>query len=184
MESSLQAFMAASATLARQCRNSRQVEFELQSFDEAYLKLGSLFLRDPFSKDERRALLKVLPLLNFNPKLKECYYNATHMARNCMLEFAEGKATSLIPVDHAWCVFEGRAVDVTWRHRDDRARTSPRQLMKRIERNIAESVYWGFCVPERWLWGHHLRTGVYSPAVDDPPNYEILKQGKLPWKEE
>lgn len=45
-----------------------------------------------------------------------CYANAQYLAsRRKGLRYAEGFATSVIPVEHAWCVdAEGRVIDPTW----------------------------------------------------------------------
>lgn len=47
---------------------------------------------------------------------KACYANAQYLARTRKgLRYAEGFATGVVPVEHAWCVDEkGRVVDPTW----------------------------------------------------------------------
>lgn len=52
-----------------------------------------------------------------------CYANAQYLAsRRKGLRYAEGYATSVIPVEHAWCVdAQGRVIDPTWdeKHQPD-----------------------------------------------------------------
>lgn len=45
-----------------------------------------------------------------------CYYNAQYLARTRKgLRYVEGFATSVIPVEHAWCIdAENRVIDPTW----------------------------------------------------------------------
>jgi len=48
----------------------------------------------------------------YEPEIKQCYYNSM-MAHNS-LEYWEGWATSIIPLNHAWNVKDGKVVDTTW----------------------------------------------------------------------
>lgn len=47
---------------------------------------------------------------------KECYRNAANLAFDHVeLTYVEGYATSMLPVEHAWCIDDqGRVVDNTW----------------------------------------------------------------------
>ena len=54
----------------------------------------------------------------YEPEIKQCYYNSmmmmkpTHEAPE--LEYWEGWATAVIPLNHAWNVQDGKVVDTTW----------------------------------------------------------------------
>jgi hypothetical protein len=53
-------------------------------------------------------------LKNFKPKIKECYYNSY---RCCIdipgVEYVEGMANLIIPVNHAWNFYKGKYFDLT-----------------------------------------------------------------------
>jgi len=58
----------------------------------------------------------------FRPRLKECYFNAQMLAlvsgfRN--IEYYEGIASWLAPTTHAWNVYRGRVIDLTWENLPD-----------------------------------------------------------------
>lgn len=58
--------------------------------------------------------LKFRTLLRRGP-LKQCFNNAFRMAKAKKWKYAEGWATNIIPVQHAWCVDdEGNIVETTW----------------------------------------------------------------------
>ena len=48
----------------------------------------------------------------FQPEIKQCYYNS--MMAHPELEYWEGWAAGIIPVNHAWNVKDGKVVDTTW----------------------------------------------------------------------
>ena len=48
----------------------------------------------------------------YKPEIKQCYYNS--MMAHPSLEYWEGWATSMIPLNHAWNVKDGKVVDTTW----------------------------------------------------------------------
>jgi hypothetical protein len=66
-----------------------------------------------YKKDPR-----ILKWLSRKPKPSSCYYNSQLLAiDNPELKYFEGTATTKklgIPLEHGWCVFEGKVVDVTW----------------------------------------------------------------------
>ena len=60
---------------------------------------------------------------NRKPQQSACYYNSQLLALdNPELKYFEGTATTKklgIPLEHGWCVFEGKVVDVTWKESGD-----------------------------------------------------------------
>ena len=75
------------------------------------------------------------------PKLKECYYNS--LLRFDNLDYVEGWANLIIPMNHAWNTVDGKVVDVTMtlpEHREDNKWT------KR-----ATQEYFGVNIPRDWI---------------------------------
>jgi hypothetical protein len=57
------------------------------------------------------------------PKIKGCYYNSQMLILdNKELKYFEGFATTKtlgLPLEHAWCVYKDKIVDVTWKENGD-----------------------------------------------------------------
>jgi hypothetical protein len=90
-------------------------------FHEFMLTEGKEFrehLTLDYKKDKR-----ILKWLSRNPQKQACYYNSQLLAvDNPELKYFEGFATTKklgLPLEHGWCVFEGKVVDVTWKDNGD-----------------------------------------------------------------
>ena len=107
-----------------------------------------------------------LPLVKTWPK--QCFDNAYRMARASRgrLQYAEGYAVSIIPVEHAWLINEaGEVIDPTWhRHGNGIGReyfgvTIPLERVKEIRSlgRVATALFcWEYAHPllrERWDGG-------------------------------
>lgn len=90
-------------TLLRNCVRSNGLPPEF-----AYAGIGDLFLQharfyEPPEKVRR-------PLLT----PKACFANSQFWAQQTGATYVEGYAMSVIPVHHAWCVKDGKTIEVTW----------------------------------------------------------------------
>lgn len=47
-------------------------------------------------------------------EMRQCYYNAQRLALDTGMDYVEGWANALIPVEHAWNMENGRVIDTTW----------------------------------------------------------------------
>lgn len=154
------------------------------SLEDLTLKEGRLFDSTPFTDAELNELKELLSRGDY--KLGQCYRNAMSIALDYhgdMLQYAEGfaKGSAIIPVHHAWLVFKGKAVDVTWRKMKN-LRIVPETLLARIKRNQAEAAYFGYTVPHDYLGKHIMATLAYSPVAEGT-RYDFLPMRKgLPWK--
>lgn len=182
----LQQFLEMSTSVSRRC--TRPADFRLSGFDEAYLRLGEAFDVEPFTALEEVEILDRLEMVQkthkrrFNPRVRQCYYNASWYAFWGAFDYADGKATGIIPVDHAWNVYNGKPLDFTWRAESDTAKWSPEKLLQRAIRNLRDRAYWGITVPVPELIRHRRKVG-YQLYVDEPPSYPVLKTGVLPWEQ-
>ena len=73
----------------------------------------------------------------YTPEIKQCYYNSM-MARHS-LEYWEGWATSMIPLNHAWNVKDGKVVDTTW------------SLLDHQREQAEDILYLGIKIPREFM---------------------------------
>ena len=146
---------------------------------------GKAFPQEDFDAAECAEIISRLKHLNkrrrFKPRLQQCFLNAWHYVGQEVFEYADGKATSIIPVEHAWNVFNGKVLDFTWREESDKAKWAPEKLLERARRNNETKAYWGIVVPLKELYRQRLAVG-HRLYVEEPPDFPILKTGALPWE--
>ena len=76
------------------------------------------------------------------PKL--CFTNAFGLAQSRGWSYAEGWATSVIPVHHAWCLNDaGRVVDPTWEEPEQSAYMGLRLDLDYVRTILLRSETWG-----------------------------------------
>ncbi len=73
----------------------------------------------------------------FKPEIKQCYYNS--MMAHPSLEYWEGWATSMIPLNHAWNVKDGKVVDTTW------------SLLDHQREKAEHILYFGIKIPREFI---------------------------------
>lgn len=73
----------------------------------------------------------------FTPEIKQCYYNSMMAHRS--LEYWEGWATSMIPLNHAWNVKDGKVVDTTW------------SLLDHQRKQAEDILYLGIKIPREFI---------------------------------
>lgn len=125
---------------------------EFGSFEEFLLKRGKLIESAPLTKEVADDLWGLLRLTTF--EIKRCYWNAqqiVHWHDDC--QYYEGYAlqAGLIPMHHAWVVYEGVVVDVTWRPglHELAGRRSKKTLIRHLTSNASEVAYWGLPVERK-----------------------------------
>jgi hypothetical protein len=123
------------------------------SFEEFLLKEAKLVESAEISKDIERDLRQTLRYYRF--PIKACFSNCQQVvAFQDGFEYYEGYALTpgLIPVHHAWLMYKGVVVDVTWRPglRDGLSdKRSLRTLIRHLARNVQEVAYWGLPVERK-----------------------------------
>lgn len=98
---------------------------------------------------------------------KECYSNCLKelIYNPNKLIYCEGFATSVIPVQHAWLLFEGQLIDPTW---DDQIEQQNREYFgiafntDYVKHTALKTGYYG--VLDNFAQGHPMLTGVHKPA--------------------
>lgn len=136
------------ATLSRFSTGKRE-GWRYSSYAELVLDLGQEWNPAPLP-----------PTIEHGTK-KECFRNALLLAfDNSDLTYVEGWGTSIIPVEHAWCVdYDGNVVDPTW---DDGF----------------ERAYFGVAIPTQIAIRIVTETGYYGIFGNDFRNdFELLKNG-------
>jgi len=101
------------------------------------LSHGTLFIGREPSKNV------VVP--TFKPKSKQCYYNSQLLALEASedIQYIEGYAfDGLLPLEHAWCVSDGKVIDVTWEVTD----------RKNKENHDQTCIYYGIEIPMDFVW--------------------------------
>jgi hypothetical protein len=146
------------------------------SSQATYMRIGRLFSQEPLVAAERDELGAMLAGIH-RFKVGECYMNAYKIAMaQKSLNFCEGIAAGYWGVEHAWNVYKGRAIDVTWpmtwskgRSQID-ARYTPSDkaeaIMKRVVNNLRHCAYWGVEVPSDVIRNHCLQYQRYTPLFD------------------
>lgn len=106
-------------------------------------------------------------------EIKQCYYNSM-MAQslNRELEYWEGWATGIIPVNHAWNVEEKSVIDLTW-SKLDYMREDPEQV-----------AYFGVAIPREFVQERLFKetrfkpSGVAGPYLWDYAVSQIIENKK------
>lgn len=150
---------------------------------------GRAFPQKPLTAAQEAVVRKVLKryLRHTKPRIRQCYCNASILAEVGQAEgfaYFEGYAAGIIPVNHAWVGFQGKAIDVTWRELEDNRPSSIETVLSRIRENVLKSAYMGIEVPLAYLHKIQLRDRCYSSALDDwGHGFPVLETG-FSFKEE
>jgi hypothetical protein len=113
-------------TFARQMKMLMKAHKTIQQGVEFYdfiLKNGNEFKKHFVSDYKDKAIRGWLQ--GRSPKIKACYYNAQMLLldnRKEGLKYFEGYATTKtlgLPLEHAWCIYKGKVVDVSWKEDGD-----------------------------------------------------------------
>lgn len=95
----------------------------------------------------------------FRPAMKQCFANCQRLfldAPELDLEYHEGYITSIIPMPHAWLLWEGQRIDLTLRYDEDgiEYHGSTAYTRDEVRANMARTLQW--CVmDDRALHLHH-----------------------------
>lgn len=145
---------------------SSREEFTLK--EGKYIQAGSQKL----SEEEKEFLLNLLKIMNRNFKSKACFENATQIFLeakwqhnpNMDLAYGEGFGQSIIPIHHAVVMLNGKPIDLTWKDiiNDSERNRSPKNLLKRIEKNLLENDYYMVSFSIEELNAELLRNRVYG----------------------
>jgi hypothetical protein len=77
----------------------------------------------------------------FEPEMNRCYYNAQNISFEYKnLRYFEGVAfydCIGLPIDHAWCVSDGKVIDITWE--------------KPFEKYSRTCIYYGIDIPKGFV---------------------------------
>ena len=167
--------------------------FAFSSLDATYLHHCRPFSSEPYTDAEKAILLEQFSEMRFISKQKECYataarlalYSGGHPEEPGPLSYADGKANGkFYPMPHAWAVINGKAVDITWREREEGNFRKPEKLLARAERNLAQNAYFGVDVPLMYLRGLLVRNEVYTSVFEDYQGGQPLCKSKdVPWLE-
>ncbi len=141
------------------------------------------FSKEPLTAEERELVLELMERSKQEGfKEKACFMNAQSLmmyGEGLGFEYAEGYATSMIPVQHAWVVLGEKPIDVTWRDVNDRRRnTRVPVMMERVEHNLVTNEYFGLTVPFSYIKKQMLKTKLYTSVIDCPDlGHPLLRKG-------
>ena len=103
-----------------------------------------------------REMELTLPLLPIKEgKMGQCFKNASTLAIERGWQYCEGFAFGIIPVLHAWCLFDGKVVDPTWQDPD--------------------SKYFGVTISQEVMHKIHLQRGKYGVLDSWDIGFPLLK---------
>ena len=173
------------AEMMRRSRPHALDGYKYQSEYETVVREGTVYSDKPLSGQERDELLPLINHLARHSRLrqKECFANAYTLAMlghdfGVPISYAEGFAKNVIAVNHAWCVFRGRPIDVTWREGLNDNRKSVSAVMERIDWCIKNCAYAGFVVPLEYLNKMRLKYLQHISVLDDwQGHWPVMKSG-------
>lgn len=154
------------------------------SFEGFYLDKGHLYSHRPYTKSDSQAIMRGIVGAgggSFNPKIKECFYNAQQLAlsRPDTFSYAEGFAypeNLPIAVHHAWAVYKDKPVDVTLRVEHGDSTADPMKLLRRASLNLRRVAYYGVEFPTNMIWNVWQSERAARPMLDDPKHgFPLLK---------
>lgn len=142
---------------------------------------GQFHESQPLTDDEMRWLFELLDDEGSRYAIKECFYNSQKVLLYAdawgwldgehTLEYAEGFAQSIIPVQHGWLLLNGKVIDLTMRLRKPLKRTSrvkAARLRNRVLGEFPESrAYYGTVFPVESVRAFMRRTGTLGSLIDD-----------------
>jgi len=150
--------------------------YKHRSMYHLVLAEGHGFKTEALTPDEELTLKPILEVMGRRkPELRMCYMNAYNMAdlartMHVDMFYAEGFAAGIIPVTHAWNVFRGKVLDLTWRPRGIKGYVnddSVQGLINRINSNIVDNSYHGFEFPMVYMTALIYKHEAYVSGIDD-----------------
>ena len=157
--------------------NHSSEEFYYKSQYDFILKHGKFYESQELKSHEQLIIKKALKRIGFQPKKKQCFYNAQMIAlsdNSGQIKYCEGFAYSIaIPMNHAWLDINGKVVDVTW---DDNGKP----IMGIIPENKS---YIGFTLDKTTIRDKQFRTGMACSFLDDyNDGYQLFRKPFVPVK--
>tara|TARA_B100000900_G_C20526274_1_gene694322 strand:- start:53 stop:613 length:561 start_codon:yes stop_codon:yes gene_type:complete len=104
----------------RQMYAQHSVFGDLKGFSFTYADILEWFLEnaEEFTGNNLDLVEEVRGSMPFKPEIKQCYHNSMTYQNgfrgNADIDYVEGWATSVIPLNHAWNVVNDRVADTTW----------------------------------------------------------------------
>ena len=185
---------------------SRMEGYKYQDQESLLLAEGQEFdaVYEPFTNKEHDYLYQVIKRIRRTWHFGECFMNAFILADwpDSEIRYVEGLATnSTIPMNHAWGVFNGKVIDLTWIHQsfydeDDHEKMrlkhnrmrAPAKLLVRMDslRKDPEVQYVGVYIPVESLYKGMMRQRVYYSILQDWEEKWPLQKEGLPkdWSQE
>jgi hypothetical protein len=106
-----------------------------------------------FHKREPSKNFEIVKKLPFRAKVKECFYTSQMLALedDKNIKYFEGYGfDDIMPVEHAWCVIDGKVVDLTWEKKDKMFNKN----------NDGNCIYFGVEIPIEMVREHIVDTGM------------------------
>ena len=95
-------------------RYTTMIPRDLERVIETYHKQGWYPVKWSHHPPEIKAALRAI---GYRPRMKECYGNSQRLFLSDLLvgdlEYVEGHAGNMVPVQHAWLLYEGEVLDLT-----------------------------------------------------------------------
>jgi len=153
--------------------------FKYSGFESYYLANGHMYQREPYTRDERIAIMAMMTKMHFSPVIKQCFYNAQTMM-SYGFSYAEGYVVSddlPIPIHHGWNVLNGKPVDLTLQRGRVRKTANPKTLLERASYNLEHFLYFGVEFPRETIMSIWRSEEIARPVVDDWKNgFPLLKE--------
>jgi len=143
--------------------------------------------RESFTKEEKKELDEILQGEKFPGK--ECYDNSRRLIlrrKGNKLDYYEGWVdVGFLPVEHAWCEYNGKIVDVTLVERKpDELKDIPKKYRDDVAnhtKKYQKAVYYGVKIPKCFVFHELLNNKTYNILSDFAFTcIKPLKEGRKP----
>jgi len=143
-----------------------------------FLKHGKGYPNTMMTPDERMELTEVLRRATWALEIKQCFANTQRLVMIDSAEFsyAEGFALAdTIPLHHAWAVWRGRPIDVTWGIASDYDVNRKTRIIQRVLRNMLSNAYFGIEIEASRIARVWMKERCARPLLEDLLREEAAK---------
>jgi hypothetical protein len=163
---------------------TKKLGYYYSSQEEFILQNGQEFKSQQLTEEEKNFVIDLINRNGIRCKQRECFANAQRLAIDSdKIKYVEGYANpNLIPVSHAWNLFNGKVVDLTWiEDTMKKANSSPKRQKEMITLGefSDKMEYFGVIIPTKIVCETALKNKEYNSLIDDWMNHFPLLKNKF-----
>lgn len=170
--------------MAEFIKNAKMMkEFYYNSIEEFVLKNGQEFKSQPLTEEEKKIVQELIKKEFIDCKVRQCYMNSQKLAlASNKIQYVEGFAYGVIPINHSWNLINGKVIDLTWSNGDLLNKDKRKWKTRKEDIILGEFTneeYFGVIIPIKLIRKKIIKDGVWDSIIDDWENrYPLLRK---PW---